>query len=75
VVVGDDHCVRLPADVPFTPKTDGYWLSDEMFIRLLQRLNELQAKPDLPAQTGRRDRRRADEQYAASRWCGETVYN
>ena len=42
VTVIADHCVQIPAGQPYTPEIDGYWISNEAFTRMLEKLNEQQ---------------------------------
>ena len=46
IVVIADHVVRTPAGQVFTPQRNGYFLSDEAFIRLLDKLSDLHAELD-----------------------------
>ena len=42
IVVIADELVYMPQGKPYTPTKDGYWLSKEVLIRLLERLEDLQ---------------------------------
>ena len=64
VAVIGDHVTKMTAGVPYTPPKDGVWLSNEVFIRLLEKLNELQNKLDAMPQT--RGRGNDDNQFPVS---------
>mgnify|MGYP001567931834 CR=1 FL=1 len=46
IVIIADELVCCPAGQPYTPPKDGYWLSKEALIRLLERLEDLQYQID-----------------------------
>lgn len=46
IVVVANEAIQVSGNVPFTPPKDGYWLSNEAMIRLLERLNDQQAEID-----------------------------
>ncbi len=52
VVEIDQHVARLPAGVPYTPDRNGYFLSDDVLGKLLQRLEDLQNKLDSMPKAG-----------------------
>ena len=47
VVEIDTHIFRLPANVPYNPDRNGYFLSDEVLAKLLQWLEGLQHQLDI----------------------------
>ena len=46
VVEIDQHVQRLTSGVPYTPDRNGYFLSDDLLDKLLQRLEDLQRQLD-----------------------------